>query len=29
MGIATGAVVPEGADAVIPFEYVVENDNAD
>ena len=28
MGIATGAVVPEGADAVIPFEYVVENDNA-
>ena len=29
MGIATGAVVPEGADAVIPFEYVVENDNDD
>ena len=27
MGIATGAVVPEGADAVIPFEYVVESDN--
>jgi molybdopterin molybdotransferase len=27
MGIATGGVVPEGADAVIPFEYVVENDN--
>ena len=27
MGIATGAVVPEGADAVIPFEYVVEHDN--
>src|SRR6478672_6286404 len=24
MGIATGAVVPGGADAVIPFEYVVE-----
>ena len=24
MGIATGGVVPEGADAVIPFEYVVE-----
>jgi molybdopterin molybdotransferase len=27
MGIATGAVVPEGADAVIPVEYVVEHDN--
>ena len=27
MGIATGAVVPEGADAVIPLEYVVEHDN--
>jgi molybdopterin molybdotransferase len=27
MGIATGAVVPDGADAVIPFEYVVEHDN--
>jgi molybdopterin molybdotransferase len=27
MGIATGAAVPEGADAVIPLEYVVENDN--
>jgi molybdopterin molybdotransferase len=27
MGIATGAAVPEGADAVIPFEYVVEHDN--
>lgn len=27
MGIATGGVVPEGADAVIPIEYVVENDN--
>ena len=27
MGIATGGVVPDGADAVIPFEYVVENDN--
>jgi len=27
MGIATGAVVPDGADAVIPFEYVVERDN--
>src|SRR2546421_2642123 len=27
MGIATGGVVPEGADAVIPHEYVVENDN--
>jgi molybdopterin molybdotransferase len=28
MGIATGGVVPEGADAVIPFEYVVDHDNA-
>ena len=27
MGIATGGVVPAGADAVIPLEYVVENDN--
>jgi len=27
MGIATGGVVPEGADAVIPFEYVVDRDN--
>ncbi len=27
MGIATGGVVPDGADAVIPFEYVVETDN--
>jgi molybdopterin molybdotransferase len=27
MGIATGGVVPEGADAVIPFEYVVDSDN--
>ncbi len=27
MGIATGGVVPEGADAVIPFEDVVEDDN--
>jgi molybdopterin molybdotransferase len=27
MGIATGGVVPGGADAVIPFEYVVERDN--
>jgi molybdopterin molybdotransferase len=27
MGIATGAVVPGGADAVIPFEDVVESDN--
>ena len=27
MGIATGGVVPEGADAVIPVEYVVEHDN--
>ena len=28
MGIATGAAVPSGADAVIPLEYVVEHDNA-
>src|SRR5438105_1097478 len=28
MGIATGGVVPEGADAVIPIEYVVEHDNS-
>jgi molybdopterin molybdotransferase len=27
MSIATGGVVPEGADAVIPIEYVVEYDN--
>jgi molybdopterin molybdotransferase len=27
MGIATGGVVPDGADAVIPIEYVVDNDN--
>ena len=27
MGIATGGVVPEGADAVIPVEYVVDRDN--
>ena len=27
MGIATGGVVPEGADAVIPSEYVVQHDN--
>ena len=27
MGIATGAAVPAGADAVIPLEYVVEHDN--
>jgi molybdopterin molybdotransferase len=27
MGIATGGLVPEGADAVIPHEYVVESDN--
>jgi molybdopterin molybdotransferase len=27
MAIATGGVVPEGADAVIPVEYVVERDN--
>jgi molybdopterin molybdotransferase len=28
MAIATGGVVPEGADAVIPVEYVVQNDNS-
>src|SRR5213594_3026457 len=27
MTIATGGAVPGGADAVIPIEYVVENDN--
>jgi len=27
MGIATGGVVPDGADAVIPLEYVVTRDN--
>jgi molybdopterin molybdotransferase len=27
MGIATGGVIPEGADAVIPIEDVVEHDN--
>jgi molybdopterin molybdotransferase len=27
MGIATGGVVPEGADAVVPIERVVEHDN--
>ncbi len=27
MAIATGAVLPEGADAVIPLEYVVDHDN--
>jgi molybdopterin molybdotransferase len=28
MGIATGGVVPDGADAVIPHEYVVQHDNS-
>jgi molybdopterin molybdotransferase len=27
MGIATGGVVPDGADAVVPLEYVVDRDN--
>jgi molybdopterin molybdotransferase len=27
MAIATGGVVPQGADSVIPIEYVVEDDN--
>src|SRR4029077_5746322 len=28
MGIATGGVVPEGADAVVPIELVTERDGA-
>ena len=28
IGIATGGAVPDGADAVVPIEYVVEHDNA-
>ena len=28
IAISTGGVVPEGADAVIPIEYVVEHDNS-
>jgi len=28
MGISTGGVVPEGADAVVPVEYVVQHDNS-
>jgi molybdopterin molybdotransferase len=28
IGIATGGVVPEGADAVVPIEYVVDHDNS-
>ena len=28
MAISTGAVIPEGADAVVPVEYVVEHDNS-
>jgi len=28
MAISTGGVVPEGADAVVPVEYVVQHDNA-
>ena len=28
VAVATGGVVPEGADAVIPVEYVVESDNS-
>ena len=28
MAIATGGVVPEGADVVVPIEYVVEDDNS-
>jgi molybdopterin molybdotransferase len=28
MAIATGGVVPTGADSVVPIEYVVENDNS-
>jgi len=28
MAIATGGVVPEGADVIVPIEYVVEDDNS-
>src|SRR4051794_31163127 len=28
MSISTGGVVPDGADAVIPIEYVVQHDNS-
>ena len=28
MGISTGGVVPDGADAVVPIEYVVQHDNS-
>jgi molybdopterin molybdotransferase len=28
MSISTGGVVPDGADAVVPIEYVVESDNS-
>jgi molybdopterin molybdotransferase len=28
MGISTGGVVPDGADAVVPVEYVVQHDNS-
>ncbi len=28
MAISTGGVVPEGADSIIPIEYVVQHDNA-
>ena len=28
IGISTGGVVPEGADAVVPIEYVVDHDNS-
>src|SRR5438067_13104581 len=28
MAISTGGVVPDGADAVVPLEYVVEHDNS-
>jgi molybdopterin molybdotransferase len=28
MAISTGGVVPDGADAVVPLEYVVQHDNA-
>ena len=29
MAISTGGVVPDGADSVIPIEYVVQHDNSD
>jgi len=28
MAISTGGVVPDGADSVVPIEYVVQNGNS-